>query len=66
MGVAPDRSVVIEDSVPGVIAGVAAGMTVIGFVGASHCRPGDAARLSARGAIGVVDDMAQLLPALAR
>ncbi|TMJ62781.1 MAG: HAD family hydrolase [Alphaproteobacteria bacterium] len=66
MGVAPDRSVVIEDSVPGVIAGVAAGMTVIGFVGASHCRSGDAARLSAQGAVGVVDDMAQLLPALAR
>ena len=66
MGVAPDRSVVIEDSVPGVIAAVAAGMTVIGFVGASHCRPGDAARLSAQGAVGVVDEMAQLLPALAR
>jgi len=57
---------VIEDSLPGVTAAVAAGMTVIGFVGASHCRPGDAARLSARGAIEVIDDMAQLLPMLAR
>ena len=66
MGVAPARCVVIEDSVPGVTAAVAAGMTVIGFTGASHCRPGDAARLSAHRAIEVVDDMAQLLPVLAR
>jgi HAD superfamily hydrolase (TIGR01509 family) len=66
MGVEPERCVVIEDSVPGVTAAVAAGMTVMGFTGASHCRPGDAARLSAHGAIEVIDDMAQLLPVLAR
>jgi HAD superfamily hydrolase (TIGR01509 family) len=66
MAVGPERCVVVEDSMPGVIAAVAAGMTVIGFVGASHCRPGDAARLAAHGAIEVIDDMAQLLPALAR
>jgi HAD superfamily hydrolase (TIGR01509 family) len=66
MGVGPERCVVVEDSMPGVIAAGAAGMTVIGFVGASHCRPGDAARLAAHGAIEVIDDMAQLLSALAR
>ena len=66
MGVMPERCVVIEDSMPGVAAAVAAGMTVIAFIGASHCRPGDAARLSAQGAVVVIDDMAQLLPALAR
>jgi HAD superfamily hydrolase (TIGR01509 family) len=66
MGVAPARCVVIEDSMPGVTAAVAAGMTAIGFVGASHCRRGDAARLAERGAAAVIDDMAQLLPALAR
>jgi HAD superfamily hydrolase (TIGR01509 family) len=65
MGVLPERCVVVEDSMPGVTAAVAAGMTVIAFIGASHCRPGDAARLSAQGAIAVIDDMAQLLPALA-
>lgn len=64
MGMAPARCVVVEDSVPGVIGAVAAGMTVIGFVGASHCRPDDAARLFARGAAAVVDDMARLPRAL--
>jgi HAD superfamily hydrolase (TIGR01509 family) len=65
MDVTPARCVVIEDSLPGVTAAVAAGMTVIGFVGGSHCRPGDAARLAGRGAVAVIDDMAQLLPTLA-
>ena len=66
METAPERCVVVEDSVPGVIAGVAAGISVIGFVGASHCRPDEAARLAAHGAAPVIDDMGQLLPALAR
>jgi HAD superfamily hydrolase (TIGR01509 family) len=66
VGVAPARCAVVEDSVPGVTAAVAAGMTVIGFVGASHCRRSDAARLADHGAAAVIDDMAQLLPALAR
>ena len=66
MGTAPERGVVVEDSVPGVIAGVAAGMSVIGFVGASHCRPDEAARLAAHGAAPVIDNMTKLLPAFAR
>ena len=65
-GVTPARCVVIEDSLPGVSAAIAAGMTVIGFVGASHCRPSDAGRLAAHGAVAVIDDMAQLPPILAR
>lgn len=41
MGAAPARTLVIEDSVSGVQAGKAAGMTVWGFVGGSHYRGRD-------------------------
>ncbi len=37
MGVDPQRCVVVEDSVFGIEAGLAAGMTVIGLSAASHC-----------------------------
>ncbi|HEV8679601.1 MAG TPA: HAD-IA family hydrolase [Stellaceae bacterium] len=66
MDVAPHRAAVVEDSLPGVAAAVAAGMTAIGFAGGSHCRPGHASRLAAAGAAIVIDRMAQLLPALER
>jgi HAD superfamily hydrolase (TIGR01509 family) len=65
MGVPPARCVVIEDSVPGVEAAVAAGMTAIGFVGGSHCRAGHAERLRAQGAALVIETMAALPPRLA-
>lgn len=39
MGVAPARTLVIEDSLTGLRAGLAAGMTVWRFVGASHLGP---------------------------
>jgi HAD superfamily hydrolase (TIGR01509 family) len=64
MGVPPQRCVVIEDSLPGVVAAVAAGMPAIGFTGGAHCRPGHAARLSAVGAVLVIDRMAELAPVL--
>ena len=60
MGAEPRRCIVIEDSIPGVTAGLAAGMTVLGFTGGSHCRPGHAQALLALGAHAVFDDMAQL------
>jgi HAD superfamily hydrolase (TIGR01509 family) len=60
MGVAPAGCVVIEDSVPGVRAGVAAGMRVIGFAGASHCRAGHGDRLRIAGAGTVLTDIAEL------
>ena len=59
----PAACVVIEDSVPGVQAAVAAGMRVIGFAGGGHCRPGHAERLLAAGADGIADNMHRL-PAL--
>jgi beta-phosphoglucomutase-like phosphatase (HAD superfamily) len=63
MQVIPACSVVIEDSVPGVLAAVAAGMRAIGFTGGGHCRPGHADRLRAAGAAAITDDMRRL-PAL--
>jgi HAD superfamily hydrolase (TIGR01509 family) len=59
MGVDPRACIVIEDSIGGVTAGVAAGMKVIGLLAASHIREGHGARLAAAGAHHVARDFAE-------
>ena len=61
MGVEPGACLVIEDSVAGVAAARAAGMTVYGFVGGSHFAAEGHADLTAAGADLIFDAMA-LLP----
>ncbi len=64
MGFAPAHCVVVEDSVMGVRAGIAAGMPVVGFTGGAHGYPGFAARLGEAGAAPVIATMADLPAAL--
>jgi HAD superfamily hydrolase (TIGR01509 family) len=65
MSIAPERCVVIEDSVAGVQAGHGAGMRVIGFTGGSHCRPGHETALRDAGAGEVIAHMRELPDRLA-
>ena len=60
MNIRPAQCLVIEDSVAGVTGGRAAGMTVLGFHGGSHCSAGHAELLRAAGAAVTFDDMRQL------
>lgn len=64
LGVAPARCLVIEDSVHGVAAGVAAGMAVWGFTGGGHCFEGHADALARAGAERVLPDFAAFISAI--
>ena len=58
MGAAPKRTLVVEDSITGIVAAVAAGMTAWGFVGGSHYASGrDTAPLRRAGAARIFASM---------
>lgn len=64
MGTAPAHCVVVEDSIAGVRAGVAAGMMVIGFTAGGHCLEDHDQRLLSAGATVVArsaEDLTSLL-----
>ncbi len=61
MGATPERTLVIEDSEPGVAAGRAAGMTVVGLTAGGHARPGMAERLVTAGADHVAASYADVI-----
>ncbi len=56
VGAAPDQSVAVEDSVTGVTAAVAAGITVYGFTGFADDRAATAEKLAHAGATDIFED----------
>jgi HAD superfamily hydrolase (TIGR01509 family) len=65
LGVEPGEALVLEDTVPGVTAARAAGMTVIGLCAGLHCGPGYGERLRAAGARHVAGSYAEVLELVA-
>ncbi len=60
MGKEPSHSIVIEDSVPGIKAGVRAGMLVIGLLAGSHLSNSYSDKLKAAGADYVVENYKEM------
>ena len=59
-GIEPHRAIVVEDSPTGVMAAKAAGIQVIGFLGAGHIAPGHEVRLLESGADYLAENAAEL------
>ena len=66
MGHGPDDCLVVEDSVPGVLAGVRAGMRVIGYTGSAHDPALMQKRLHEAGAIEQIAHMDELAATVTR
>ncbi|MVN85955.1 HAD-IA family hydrolase [Deinococcus sp. HMF7620] len=64
LGAHPSRCLVIEDSVPGAAAGLAAGMTVWGLLAGGHILPEDEARLRELGVARLLHSHQDLRAAL--
>jgi HAD superfamily hydrolase (TIGR01509 family) len=64
-GVPRLETLVVEDTPTGIAAGLAAGISVLGFVGASHNTPDTPAKLKEAGAFTVIDDFRKLPAILA-
>lgn len=65
MGIEPADCLVVEDSANGVLAGKAAGMSVIGFTGGKHCLAGHSDILLSCGADAIVESYTGLAAELA-
>jgi HAD superfamily hydrolase (TIGR01509 family) len=63
-GFAPGKCLVVEDSVTGVTAALAAGTQVIGFTGVAHDPASKAKALKELGVFKVIHTMEELLPAV--
>jgi HAD superfamily hydrolase (TIGR01509 family) len=59
-GVPRLQTIVVEDTPTGIASAMAAGISVLGFVGASHNTPDTPRRLKEAGAFAVFDDMRRL------
>jgi len=64
MGADPTRTLVIEDSVTGASAGLAAGMDVIGYTGVHHTPVDQTTALKNLGVKAVIHDLSGILPFL--
>ena len=64
-GIPRTETLVVEDTPTGIAAAMAAGISVLGFVGASHNTPETPVKLKNAGAFAVIEDMRKLPSVLA-